>query len=298
MTEPRRSAKSTANSSPNPAPKSSSKPSPPRSARSPRDPWWQPWRSAGLHLLAGLAFYTVLPVPWQGSLDFRGIARLAPLIGAFLGLLVGLGDGVLGWVGVPILTRSAIAVLGWLALTGGLHLDGAIDTADGLAVQDPQRRLTVMADSTTGAFGAMAAAAILLLKTVALADLAQARWLVIAAVAAWARWGQVVAILSYPYLRPRGKGRMHKDAIRSPWNLLPGWALALSFSALYGVLFPGSWLPAVGLALGGGAIALLTGAWFNRQLGGQTGDTYGAIVEWTEALLLCLMATLQQPPNG
>ncbi|HEY9688724.1 MAG TPA: adenosylcobinamide-GDP ribazoletransferase [Coleofasciculaceae cyanobacterium] len=254
----------------------------------------QSLREAWLHLLAGVAFYTVLPVPWQGSLDFRGIARLAPVIGVGLGLLLGLLDGVLGLAAMPLLTRSAIGVLVWLALTGGLHLDGAIDTADGLAVQDPQRRLAVMAESTTGAFGAMVAVAILLLKTVALADLQEPRWLVLAAVAAWARWGQVVAILYYPYLRPEGKGRMHKQAIRSPWDLLPGWVLALSLSAVYGVLFPGSWFPAVGLALGGGAIAILTGAWFNRQLGGQTGDTYGAIVEWTEALLLCLMATLQR----
>ena len=49
---------------------------------------------------------------------------------------------------------------------------------------------------------------------------------------------------------------------------------------------------AVGMALGGSAIAFLTGAWLNRQLGGHTGDTYGAVVEWTEALLLCLLTAL------
>ncbi|PSR17486.1 adenosylcobinamide-GDP ribazoletransferase, partial [filamentous cyanobacterium CCP3] len=48
----------------------------------------------------------------------------------------------------------------------------------------------------------------------------------------------------------------------------------------------------VGLSGGGGfALALATGAWLDRRLGGHTGDTYGATVEWTETLLLCL-ATL------
>jgi len=42
---------------------------------------------------------------------------------------------------------------------------------------------------------------------------------------------------------------------------------------------------------GGGTIAVLTGAWFNHK-GGHTGDTYGAVVEWTEALLLCLLTAL------
>jgi len=58
-----------------------------------------------------------------------------------------------------------------------------MDTADGLAVQNPQRRL-VMADSATGAFGAMAAIALVLIKTAALTDLDSYRWLALMA----ARW--------------------------------------------------------------------------------------------------------------
>jgi adenosylcobinamide-GDP ribazoletransferase len=46
------------------------------------------------------------------------------------------------------------------------------------------------------------------------------------------------------------------------------------------------------MAMGGMAIAWLTGAWFNHKLGGHTGDTYGAVVEWTEAFLLCLLVAL------
>ncbi|MGD1804702.1 hypothetical protein ACP6PL_04565 [Dapis sp. BLCC M126] len=42
------------------------------------------------------------------------------------------------------------------------------------------------------------------------------------------------------------------------------------------------------MAIGGIAIALLTG-WLNRCLGGHTGYTYDTVVEWTEALLLCMI---------
>jgi adenosylcobinamide-GDP ribazoletransferase len=49
---------------------------------------------------------------------------------------------------------------------------------------------------------------------------------------------------------------------------------------------------AIGLTVIGLSFTWLIGAWFNRQLGGQTGDTYGAIVEWTEALSLCAIALL------
>jgi adenosylcobinamide-GDP ribazoletransferase len=115
-------------------------------------------------LVAALAFYTCLPVPASGALNFQRVACLAPIVGVLIGaLLVALDQGLIG-LDAPSLSRSATEVGIWLLLTGGLHLDGAIDAADGLAVPDPQRRLAVMTESTTGAFGVMAAVMVVLLK--------------------------------------------------------------------------------------------------------------------------------------
>ncbi|MFB2981961.1 adenosylcobinamide-GDP ribazoletransferase [Microseira sp. BLCC-F43] len=250
------------------------------------------WQRQGAALAAAIAFYTCLPVPTSWTLAFRGMARLAPLIGLMIGGMLGLLDFGLQQLRMPDLTRSALVVVAWIALTGGLHLDGAMDTADGLAVQDPERRLEVMSDSLTGAFGAMAAIAVLLLKTTALCDLESYRPVVLMAAAGWGRWGQLVAIISYPYLKAEGKGAIHKESIHSPNDLLPGLVLLLALSALQIFLERRSWILAAGMTFGGGAIAVLTGAWFNHKLGGHTGDTYGAVVEWTEALLLCLLTGL------
>jgi adenosylcobinamide-GDP ribazoletransferase len=49
---------------------------------------------------------------------------------------------------------------------------------------------------------------------------------------------------------------------------------------------------AVGMVLSGSVISVVTSAWFNYKLGGHTGDTYGAVVEWTEALFLCIITTI------
>lgn len=236
--------------------------------------------------LGALTFYTCLPIPHQWRLDFEGIARWAPTVGLAIGGTLSLLDAGLSWIGMPILVRSVLIVLVWVLITGGLHLDGAMDTADGLA-GPPARRLEVMSDSHSGAFGVMAAIAILLLKTVALAELTHDRSLALILAAGWGRWGQLVAIVRDPYLKPEGKGALHKAAVRSTWDIVPSLLLLLSCSGLYLSLHRSQgWM--VSLAtLGGLAIALATGAWFNRKLGGQTGDTYGAIVEWTEALLLC-----------
>lgn len=245
------------------------------------------------HLTGGIAFYTCLPIPITWNPAFQKVAVLAPWMGLLIGGLLSLLDGVLQWLGMPIVTRSALIVVVGICLTGGLHLDGAIDTADGLAVKDPDRRLTVMAESTTGAFGAMAAVMIVLLKTAALSDLPGDRWLILMGVAGWGRWAQQLAIASYPYLKETGLGAFHKQAIQSWRDTLPALGMLLGWSMIPLLTGLDHWPLATGMAIGGMAIAGLTSSWFNHKLGGHTGDTYGAVVEWTEALLLCGLTFFQ-----
>ncbi|MBD1911200.1 MULTISPECIES: adenosylcobinamide-GDP ribazoletransferase [unclassified Leptolyngbya] len=238
--------------------------------------------------LAAIAFYTVLPVPLSWAPEFQVVSRFAPLVGLLIAGLLSLVDFGLRWVAMPDLMRAVVLVLLWVAITGGLHLDGAMDSADGLAVLDPQRRLEVMADSRTGAFGVMAAIALLALKIAAIATLQHPlSWMLLLATG-WGRWGQQVAIACYPYLKPDGKGAFHKTAIPSWTGTLPGFLLMLGIALGSLVWNSSATAPWLVPGLGGGAIALLSAVWFNRRLGGHTGDTYGAVVEWTEALTLVL----------
>ena len=246
----------------------------------------------GLHFLASIIFYTTIPLPHIKGLDFRRVAHFAPLVGLIIGGILGVCDGAMALIGIPPLTRSALVVGIWILLTGGLHLDGAMDTADGLAVGNPEKRLQVMADSTTGAFGAMTAGMLILLKTSALLDTTDYRWLLLMAACGWGRWGQQLAIARYPYLKATGKGALHKQAITSYRDLLPGLFLLLGLSALLLVLDTSNFPFAITMILVGMSTATLTGAWFHHQLGGHTGDTYGAVVEWTEALFLCCCTIL------
>jgi adenosylcobinamide-GDP ribazoletransferase len=246
------------------------------------------WKQPLLDLTASILFYTSIPLPYVNGLDFKKVAQFAPQVGLIIGGILGLFDLSMNYLAMPTLTRSALVVVVWIAITGGLHLDGAMDTADGLAVADPKRRLEVMADSAVGAFGAMAAIALVLLKITALADLKNHRELALMAACGWGRWGQQLAIVRYAYLKPTGKGAFHKSAIRSYKDLLPGLILMMSLSGLQ-ILLDKRLFFGLGMILGGSAIALITGVWLNHKLGGHTGDTYGAVVEWTEALFLCVL---------
>ena len=250
---------------------------------------------------AALIFYTCLPLRSQKMLDFRGIALYAPLLGILIGSAIASLDFCLGLLKPTpefIYLRSLLTILLGLLITGGLHLDGAMDTADGLAVTDPNRRLEVMADSSTGAFGAMAGITILLLKVFALAAISDRRFWILTSIWAWARWGQLRAIMAYPYLKAIGKGKFHQEDLHhwQVWlmailltigNLAIGFFYQISYQANYQSIYLSVCLTAIGFSF-----SWLIGAWLNRQLGGQTGDTYGAIVEWTEALSLCAVACL------
>ena len=243
---------------------------------------------AGWH--AALMFYTCLPIPQRWPLEFRWIAFWVPWVGVVVGGILAAMDWMLAIAHFPITVASALVVGLGIALTGGLHLDGVMDIADGLAVPDKSRRLAVMSDSRMGAFGGMAAIALILLKVLALSAIAQHRVVALIAVSVWGRWAQQWAIATYPYLKKEGKGAFHKHALPKSRYALPNLLLIILLSLGLALTrqVPMQLLiktTAAGLVLSG-----TISHYFYKQLGGQTGDTYGAVVEWTEALLLCSLS--------
>lgn len=248
---------------------------------------WASWNGA-------LIFYTCLPIPQSWPLEFRYVARWVPWVGVVIGGLLAIADTILAALQMPNLVRSALVVALGILLTGGLHLDGVMDTADGLAVpgtgsvaESRTKRLEVMADSRMGAFGGMAAIALILLKVSALSAIASHRAWVLVAVAVWGRWGQQWAIARYRYLKAEGKGAFHQAALPSIIYTLPSLVGIAFISVVCTALQVAPWTVVWRTSIGGFLLSILTSAYFNRQLGGHTGDTYGAVVEWTEALLLC-----------
>lgn len=239
-----------------------------------------------------IAFYSCIPLPPSWPLEFERIARWAPWIGLLLGVGLSTIDYGLALGHMPALTRSALVVALWIGLTGGLHLDGVMDTADGLAVMDPERRLTVMSDSRTGAFGAMTGTLVILLKVCALSNLSIPHQPALVTALVWGRIAQVMAIAAFPYLKPEGNNAFHTNAFQGLGDL---WPSAISLFAItvcqyYG--FPFAWPSVLGGILMASSLSLGISYWFYYQFKGMTGDVYGAIVEWTEALILCCLTLI------
>jgi adenosylcobinamide-GDP ribazoletransferase len=240
-----------------------------------------------------LVFYTIIPLPSTWTLDFKRIARWATWIGFLIGMLLAGLNFLLLQTPLSSFLRGVLVVAAWIAITGGLHLDGVMDTADGLAVPDPERRLAVMSDSRTGAFGVMAAVVLILLKVGAIAALTSPRSCVfLILVPIWGRWAQVLAIALYPYLKAEGKGAFHRRSLKLPQDLWPSVVLFVGISITSIALEPHQWLSHGGSLALGLFISWGIGAWFYQQLNGMTGDSYGAIVEWVEALIICGLSIL------
>jgi adenosylcobinamide-GDP ribazoletransferase len=232
-----------------------------------------------------LTFLTKLPWPWRGPADNAALARSMfwfPWVGALLGLTFwGAWTGLHRVLPAPATAALLLVLTVWA--TGGLHLDGLADTADGLAgSRDPAASLRLMKDSRVGTFGVLSLILVLLLKFSLFLSLAApaggARALVLYPVVS--RWGMVLLAYLSPYARPEG-GLGQAMTLGVTRQTLAG----ASFSAAVLALLI---LGAPGLALGAaaGTLVWLGRLYFQKRLGGITGDVLGLTNEVLEVLVL------------
>ena len=114
--------------------------------------------------------YSKLPMPhteWQEE-DMRYVMCFFPLIGIVIGAAVYGVFRVWQWGpsvrDIPVWVFALISTVIPVLLTGGIHLDGFIDTSDALASYGSrERKLEVLKDSHIGAFAAIRLAVLLLL---------------------------------------------------------------------------------------------------------------------------------------
>ena len=246
-------------------------------------PWWGP-------IAGSIGFLTVIPVPHVApspTLTERSLA-LFPLIGALIGALLGglaLGlDHIL-----PAGPVAALLIAGGALLTGGLHVDGLMDTADGIfGGRSPEQRLMIMRDSRVGAFGVIAGGVALLGQFACLSELTgHARFIALVVAATMSRWAMLMALAIFPAARTSGVGAtFHTAATRTAG--IAGTLFVILLALVSGQLGM--------IALATSTIAVLgCGHLLTRQLGGLTGDSYGAIAVVTETAVLFLAVALAIP---
>ena len=228
-----------------------------------------------------LGFLTVLPVRLNQRWESVNMPVWFPAVGLVLGGLWAGADMLLGQL-FPEPLRAWLDVLVLAGLTGGLHLDGLADAADGLlAHRGPERALEIMRDSRTGVWGVLVLVAVLGIKGTALVSMWQAGLspVVLILVPAWARLGMLFVMHSLPY----GRGT---DGISHTMTELPlrRWVWFLVLGGLGFVMLP--WAQAVTMIACFGVAVFGVLRWYRGAVGCYTGDMLGATGEIVEAVLL------------
>jgi adenosylcobinamide-GDP ribazoletransferase len=248
-----------------------------------------------MEFVAAAQFLSVIPVPGSERLFSRSTTDPRYIMGSgyfsLVGFLLGLITCILPWIFgsiFPSLVLAALIVVALVALTGGLHLDGLMDTFDGVFGRaDPDRKLEIMRDSRVGSFGVLGALCILLLKFALFASLGASLLIpALLIVPAVARWAMILAARIFPSARITGLGTAFRQTVS-----IPRLVLAALISLLAALVFGN--LVGLFVWVGASVVAVAIAAWISRQLGGLTGDVYGAIIEITEVVALLLFVAIR-----
>jgi len=237
-----------------------------------------------LHDLAA-AFRLLTRIPMPANKHANSPASQAgvwfPLVGVTIGTVL-LGTASL--VNNPAIAALMVTLI-WIAITGGLHLDGAADLADGLGAAhgDNRRLLTVMKDPHIGTFGTLTLIAIIMTKWITMKTLFDTPpiWALLL-IPTWARLGALYWMLS---LKSLGSGLGAQYQKQSTGIDIIVW----------GTLLVSTSIMLVSVAFTAAACAIILGwrGFLHYRVGGMNGDCLGAGIEHCEGAMLLALVLLQ-----
>ena len=239
-----------------------------------------------MEFLLAVQFLTKIPITIHSSVEEKNMARAMayfPIVGLLLGALAAAIHYLLSFV-ITAATSDLMTIAFLVIITGNLHGDGLMDSADGLFSGRPREGiLTIMKDSRVGSHGVIAGSLALLAKFVLLGQLplASKEWALVL-VLALGRWAQVYAATIYPYARTGGGTGSFTENVKARELF---WA---SLTVLVPIILSLGWQ---GSILAGSVLIGTVGLahYMAGKIGGITGDILGALNEWTEVLTLLIL---------
>lgn len=229
--------------------------------------------------------YSRIPMPQvEWSDENRKYAMcFFPLIGAAVGLLIWGWLWICDYLSAGDVLRGAVSALIPLMVTGGIHMDGFMDTSDALASWQPtQRRLEILKDSHTGAFAVIGCAGYLVLFAGVYSEAALRTAPSLMAVFVISRALSALALAFFKSARPSG--------------MLDGFArtahrrIVCACAAVYAALCLALWaISGIWIALACAAVCVILYACYRhmayKNFGGVTGDLAGWFVQVAELAL-------------
>lgn len=242
-------------------------------------------------LLIAFQFLTIIPLPFAVRCDKEDLGRSTaffPVIGLGIGgVLVAVNWLISSWLVRPLCDALLITVV--TLITGALHLDGLADVCDGLAARGSRERfLAIMKDSQVGAIGAVGLVLGLLLKWQALVAVPmELKWQALLLFPALARFGQVLTLTGARHARQDGLGAAFVAGSGKMTLMLAFITAAAAGYCLLG-------LKGIVALTAVCILTILGRLFFQRKLGGLTGDTIGCLSEVNEILVLVVVSIVTE----
>lgn len=242
-----------------------------------------------MRFLSALQFLTTLPVPQRYQIYPEKMGHTLvyfPVVGLLIGLILA-GIYWLFSLVLPSAVVNVLLIVSLTVITGALHLDGFIDTCDGLAgAKSVEARWAAMHDSRAGGIGVIGVCLLILVKYITLNSIPDSLLIMtLIIMPVISRWVMVYAIFAYPYAQCSNLGKLFKQGV--------GWQGLLVASLLtLAIVASIAKLAGIALMLGAWIITVLAATYFRRKFAGLTGDTYGAINELAEVFVLILISLL------
>ena len=228
------------------------------------------------------------------SPKFKNIAQFAPILGFFIGLIQSLIYLLLRNNSWSVYASVPICLASGYLITGGLHLDGLMDTFDGIFA-GKNKCLKAMKDSQVGAFGVQSLFFITLIQIACLIKVQNQIIMILPICLFWGRFSTLIYIDKFKYITLETKSISHKKY----WN---GFKKESFVSLIFICIFVIYYLTVNNpvqfviqktfLLFIGFFISYLIPKILGSKIGGFTGDACGASVVLVETTMLFIHAVL------
>lgn len=235
--------------------------------------------------LIAFAMFSKIPVPradWDKE-NMKYMICFFPGIGVVIGFLM-FGYGKLcALADFGALMRAAGYVLIPVLVTGGIHLDGFLDTVDALSSWQPrERKLEILKDSHAGAFAIIMGCAYFILALGIWSEVEEKMLPILGVGYVLSRALSGMALATFPCANQKGSLGMFADAAQKRVLKI---TLVLWIAACAGAVLWWDWRYALILF---GAAAVVYGYYYHvamKEFGGTTGDIAGFFVQVCELFM-------------
>lgn len=236
-----------------------------------------------------LSFFTRVPVGNiidYNEIEFRQALCLYSLVGCIVGIFLCIGYSIGEFIGIPAI-KGLIVTIFYIIITGGIHLDGASDTTDGLfSGRTGDRIFEIMSDSRIGSFGVISLILILASQIILFSNVSMYTVFITPIIG---RACVIVSCYNTKYAKHTpGMGTLFIENIKLKELLVT--ILIVSVSCFFS--------PNTNIYIFSSFITLITcrvlGRWIVKKINGMTGDTCGFVNEISQIVFLMIYLVIER----